>query len=128
MAKKKVIKINTSKIKKSKKSQNINDKYKIIKISIIIIISAIIFFLLLLLLLEASIINLNELILIKKEKSYSIKDSCSLIVGKLIHPIKNIETCEQLCKEKCILSKEIYLKVEFTENQDNCNQCTCYCK
>ena len=59
---------------------------------------------------------------------FVIEDSCSLIVGQLIHTIENSDTCEMRCKTECSVREMSFHDSEFVEKENDCNECNCYCK
>ena len=96
-------------------------------LSIIIILFLILLFLLIIILLDFQIINLS-LIEKKEIKEFQIIDSCSLIVGKLIHMIGDEDRCKMLCKTNCETRKMHFFDSNFNIVENNCNSCKCYCK
>ena len=63
----------------------------------------------------------------KKSKLYSVKDECSLILGNLIHSIKDEGICEAKCKIYCQTRELDYKNSEFIAKESDCNICNCYC-
>jgi len=63
-----------------------------------------------------------------KERIFEIKDECSLIVGQLIHTIKDESTCEIKCKTNCDAFDMNFQNSEFTEKNEDCHTCKCTCK
>jgi len=71
----------------------------------------------------------NPLEKITQEKRvFNIKDECSLIVGQLIHTIKDDSTCELKCKTNCNSFDMNFDNSEFTAKKEDCNGCECTCK
>ena len=62
-----------------------------------------------------------------KPQLFSIKDECSLIVGKLIHNIKDEGSCQLMCKLNCNVRNLNFYNSEFKEIEKDCNECNCYC-
>ncbi|GBE20088.1 hypothetical protein BMS3Abin17_00822 [archaeon BMS3Abin17] len=60
-------------------------------------------------------------------KLFMLEDECTLVVGKLIHTIKDDNTCEFRCKTNCEVREMLFYKSDFLKNQGDCNECTCYC-
>ncbi len=67
--------------------------------------------------------NLNS-----KPQLFVIKDECSLIVGKLIHNIKDEGSCQLICRSNCEVRSLNFYNSEFKEIEKDCNECNCYCK
>jgi hypothetical protein len=61
-------------------------------------------------------------------KNFSIIDSCSIIAGKLIHPIDNEDQCRTKCFADCEIKSLDFKIVEFEKNETSCNKCICQCK
>jgi len=59
---------------------------------------------------------------------FDIKDNCAMIVGQLIHTIDNEVTCELVCKTNCETREMKFYSSEFTEKENDCNGCACFCK
>ena len=111
--------------KKNIKKKKISKRKKIISLIILVLILGLV---LIFIAKEMGIVNLSLEKIFKKPKVYSIKDSCSLIAGKIIHPIKNEDLCVIKCKDECELNKMEFNKVDFISRESNCNICNCYCK
>lgn len=56
-----------------------------------------------------------------------ITDICSVLGGKLIHSIKDEESCRNICVAECDSLNGQTKKSEFYEGQNSCNKCNCYC-
>ena len=65
---------------------------------------------------------------IKEEKSFDIPDECGIIMGNLIHPIKDEDTCKMKCRAKCSSIDMNLKEIDFTQSINTCNSCKCYCK
>ena len=63
----------------------------------------------------------------KKEVISTIPDKCSLLLGNLIHQIKDDSSCRISCRNYCDTIKKEYLLTKFTEYQEKCNTCECHC-
>ncbi len=107
------------------KKRFISKKIVIITISVLLIALA---FILIYLGFEYGVLT-NPLELInKKTKFYSVKDECSLILGNLIHSIKDEGICQAKCKTYCETRELNYQNSEFILKENDCNLCNCYCK
>ncbi|MBR9705041.1 hypothetical protein GOV12_06530 [Candidatus Pacearchaeota archaeon] len=69
------------------------------------------------------LLNLN-----KEPQLISIKDECSLYLGRVIHKIKSLGDCSIACNHECNLRELNFHNINFVNNTDNCNVCNCYCK
>ncbi len=81
-----------------------------------------------LLLIQLNIIQNPALFLSKKVQNFIIKDECSLVVGQLIHNIKDEGSCQLSCITRCNTYKLKYYNSTFKENVGDCNSCDCACK
>ncbi len=61
-------------------------------------------------------------------KLISIEDNCGVIYGNLLHDIKSEDNCRIRCVNECGLQERDFLKIEFIQKYDSCNECNCYCK
>ena len=107
--------------------KRVNNKNKISKKSLVAI-----FMFLLILLVLASFYLLKEGGIIKNstelsEKNFTIQDKCSIIVGKIVHPIDREDECMNNCVAQCEIYSLSYDRVEFELMQDTCNKCSCFC-
>ena len=91
--------------------------------------------LLIIFLLVLSLILLIELNIIKnpienfnlQPKLFTIKDDCTMIVGNLIHKIKDEGGCEMACKTECGVRDMNFHSSEFIMSERDCHSCNCYC-
>ncbi|OYT35925.1 hypothetical protein B6U91_02220 [Candidatus Pacearchaeota archaeon ex4484_71] len=60
--------------------------------------------------------------------SFQIKDSCSVIVGRLFHEIDSSNSCVLKCKNECLIRELDYVNYNFTLSEEDCNSCFCSCK
>lgn len=109
-----------------KKKQRKNRKKAIKKILIVVLIIFILIFILLLSI-QYGIIDYFKKISKEPEKIV-INDDCSAYFGRIIHTIKSEGDCKINCNNDCSIRKMNFLRLEFTEYQDKCNICNCYCK
>lgn len=109
--------------KKRRLTNNNSTNSKII-IFLVFILIAIIF----LLLIESEIIENPLTKRVKIEKNFSIQDPCSIIAGKIIHPIDRDEDCQTKCIASCEVKELKFDKSTFQRNENSCNICTCTCK
>lgn len=111
--------------KKKKQDKKINKKSKKKSKFLFLIIVILILVLLVLLFFEFKI--LEELK--KKEVQHiEIIDGCSLLMGTILHQIRDEADCENACISECYIVKKEFYDSNFTENSESCNGCDCYCK
>lgn len=105
-----------------------NKKKLILKgIHLQIILYAILTILIIVLLIEYRIIE-NPKELFNKEKLEIVSDDlCSIIGGKIIHTIKDEESCQNKCIVECESSRLKLMEYTFKSEINNCNKCNCYC-
>ena len=57
-----------------------------------------------------------------------IPDECSLIMGNLVHQIRDEDDCSIRCYNECILEEKERKSSEFIYNEGGCHECFCSCK
>jgi len=118
---------------KEKKEQSRSNKHKLTKKSLLVIIALLFISLAVLALFLLSEFGVIQNFSFLKDFSlepqlFTLKDECSLIVGQLIHTIKDPESCELKCKNNCNIREMKFHDSEFTERQSDCHKCECYCR
>src|SRR3989338_1359390 len=88
-----------------------------------ILIVILILFIILIILLLIQYKKLDLSILTRKPQLFIIKDECSLILGNIIHKIKNGDECKIFCRNECILRKIEFYNSEFIESNNSCHTC-----
>lgn len=63
-----------------------------------------------------------------EDRNFSIEDKCSIIVGKIVHPIDREDECINKCIAQCETYSLTYDKTEFELKNNSCNACGCFCK
>ncbi len=96
--------------------------------SLIRIVLIVIFFLLAATVILILVDNSEDISIIKTPKEYLIEDECGLVVGNLIHQIKNEGECRIKCRNECEVREESFYDSEFEERENACHLCICYCK
>ena len=91
-----------------------------------VIITAIIALLIILLLLILSVIGVFEEQ--KQEEKISIRDECSLVMGNLIHQIRDSGDCRIRCINDCEVREKEFVRSEFASRENDCHVCDCFCK
>ena len=81
--------------------------------------------LLVLLAIQYDVWNIN---ITKKIKHIKIMDECSIMVGKLIHQIKDSDGCKLKCLAECDINKMKFYDSEFLLKNESCHNCECYCR
>jgi len=64
----------------------------------------------------------------KEPEKYFIEDECGLVVGNLIHQIKNEGECRIECRNECEVRDKKFYDSEFIARENACYLCNCYCK
>lgn len=65
----------------------------------------------------------------KKEiESVSVIDACGIIVGQLIHTVPDEDICKSKCLVACEVREKSFVRINFTENKGDCNDCGCFCE
>ena len=64
----------------------------------------------------------------KEEKMFVIEDKCSIMMGNIIHEIKDGDRCKIMCKNECSVRKMSFLNFSFIWKNDSCHVCNCYCR
>ena len=60
--------------------------------------------------------------------TFEVADDCGIMFGRVLHSIKNEETCAQKCRVKCQVEQLDYESSSFALDINACNKCTCVCK
>lgn len=113
----------TKKTAKKDKVKLSSKKTKIIIITLIVLLTITI----ILILVAAGILDMSRLAR-NEVKVFQSQDKCSLIVGKLIHVIRDSDDCRINCRADCNVRQLEFVDSNFTASFTSCNQCTCYCK
>jgi hypothetical protein len=58
---------------------------------------------------------------------FNIRDECTMILGNLIHKIKDADGCELSCKTECGVRDMGFYSSDFIESDTDCHVCRCYC-
>lgn len=64
----------------------------------------------------------------KKERLFQEQDACSLVMGNLIHQIRDVGDCQIRCRNDCEIRKMEFVRSEFFSQEGSCHDCNCYCK
>ena len=65
---------------------------------------------------------------LEKPEKFEIRDECSLILGKVIHQIKDEGNCKIMCLGECEVRNMEFYDSEFIEKESDCHVCYCYCR
>ncbi len=57
-----------------------------------------------------------------------VLDECSLIMGNLIHNIRDLGDCKIKCNDNCEIRGLEFHDSEFVFQNSSCHTCDCYCK
>jgi len=63
----------------------------------------------------------------KKPVTVAVRDECSLVLGNIIHPIKDKDGCGVKCVNECRSRELRVLDVVFEEKTTECHSCMCFC-
>jgi hypothetical protein len=113
--------------KKEKINFKKKPKKRLIKLVLIILTIILILVLLMTLVIQYNFIN-NFKNLQPKEKIFLIKDECSLILGQIIHQIRDKDECRIRCINECRLENLNIKKSDFVLGNNSCHACNCFCK
>lgn len=64
----------------------------------------------------------------KEVRLFSIMDECSLVMGNLIHQIRDSGDCRIRCINECDIRDMDFDSVEFVLQNSTCHLCDCYCR
>ena len=59
---------------------------------------------------------------------FSIDDECSIIMGNLIHNIRDGGDCKIKCMNNCEIRELDFYDSEFVFENSSCHTCDCYCQ
>lgn len=60
--------------------------------------------------------------------SFNIPDNCGVILGNLLHEIKNEDDCNIRCHNECGLRSLNYNSINFSQGGESCHSCECFCE
>lgn len=58
---------------------------------------------------------------------FAVKDECSLMMGNLIHQIRDDGECRNRCVNECSVQEMDFVKFSFEAKNDDCSLCGCWC-
>lgn len=61
-------------------------------------------------------------------RKFNVLDECSLIMGNLVHQIRNDGECKIRCVNECDVRDMEFVDFAFEGKIDDCNYCKCSCK
>ena len=64
----------------------------------------------------------------EKPHLIELDDECSLIMGNLVHQIRDETDCNLRCNNECNMEDTKLKSSEFSLATNGCNTCSCYCK
>ena len=59
---------------------------------------------------------------------FEIKDECGLILGNLVHQVRDAGECRIKCVNECDVRDLEFLNFSFVGKLDDCNSCDCWCE
>ena len=60
-------------------------------------------------------------------QQFFVADECSLVMGNIIHPMKNDADCKIRCRGECDVREMEFINHSFSEKVNSCHECSCYC-
>jgi hypothetical protein len=64
----------------------------------------------------------------KTEQLFLVRDECSLVMGNVIHNLRNDGDCHIRCRNECTIRDMDFVRASFTEKNNSCHACDCYCR
>ncbi len=66
----------------------------------------------------------------KKEgpQLFNIKDECALVMGNLVHQVRDDGECRIKCVNECDVRDMDFMRFSFEGKNDDCNSCDCWCE
>lgn len=61
-------------------------------------------------------------------QEFDILDECSLIMGNLVHQIRDGAECRIKCVNECDVREMEFVEFVFSEGVGECNSCDCWCE
>lgn len=110
-----------------KKRKKMKKKIRKRKISLLVkgifaVIGILIILLLFLVLANLGIFEKSE-----QPKFFSVTDECSIVIGNLIHQVRDAGDCKIRCINECDIQDMKFDSIEFSSPDNSCNICDCYC-
>jgi len=62
------------------------------------------------------------------EEHFDIKDECGIILGNLVHQVRDEGECRLKCVNECDVREMDFVRFEFEGKVEDCNSCDCWCK
>jgi hypothetical protein len=104
-------------VKKKKNKKNLNSVYLLF----------IVVFLLILILIGLFMGNLGLFEQKKEAQDFYIIDKCAIVMGNLIHQVRDEGECRVKCINECGLLDLDFEHVDFLRKDNDCNDCNCFC-
>jgi hypothetical protein len=64
----------------------------------------------------------------RQNKYFDIKDECGVVLGNLIHQVRDAGECRVKCVNECGLEEMEIDRYNFVANFTDCNKCECWCE
>jgi len=64
----------------------------------------------------------------EEEKYFDIKDECGIILGNLVHQVRDEGECRLKCVNECDVRGMDFVRFGFEGKIEDCNSCDCWCK
>ena len=63
-----------------------------------------------------------------KPEMFIVKDECGLILGNLVHQIRDEGECRIKCVNECDVRDMDFVRINFELKNSDCNSCECWCE
>lgn len=73
------------------------------------------------------ILNDSEIFEKSEPENFVVRDECSLVMGNLIHQIRDDGECRIKCTNDCSVREMDFVNFSFEGRNDDCNACNCWC-
>ncbi len=61
-------------------------------------------------------------------RMFVVNDECSLVMGNLIHQIRDEGECRIKCVNECDVREMDFVRFIYESKNDGCNSCECWCE
>lgn len=64
----------------------------------------------------------------EEPQEVEVLDGCSLIMGNLVHQIRDETDCSLNCANRCEVGGDSYYNSSFEASSGGCHACSCFCE
>lgn len=107
--------------RKRRKEKTVRKKSKGVVLGLFVGAGVLVFILVALIMSSFGLFEKNE------PELFIIRDECSLVMGNLIHQVRDMGECRIKCVNECDVRDMDFLKFEFLGKNNDCNSCECWC-